>query len=115
MRGGYRIIDFKKTVLTSGTEGTIEGAYEAVQNPYGKALQITGLVVGDTVYPDFWGVFTEDSDVYTTSLVIGGNTVEIQIEEGDAVTVTVTEPETETEVSPDVNTRKVSTKKTEAK
>lgn len=119
MRGGYRIIDFKKIALTSGTEGTIAGVYDAVQNPYGKALQVTGLVVGDAIYPDFYAVFTEDNDVFTTSLVIGGNTVEIQIAEDDAVTVTVTEPETTeaetTEVSPSVNTRKVSTKKTEGK
>lgn len=106
MKGGYRIIDFKRTALTSGEPATIPDIFEAVTNPYGKALQVTGLVVGDVVYPDFYAVFVADSDVYDASLVIGGNSVEIRIEAPNSVTVTVSDA-----LNADVSTRKTSAKK----
>lgn len=103
MKGGYKIIDLKGVSLTSGTQATIPGASEAVQNPYRKNTVVSGLVVGTDVYPDFNAVFTEDSGTFTAGVNIGGNTVDIVISTGDKVTVTVTEPET---VSPSVETRK---------
>lgn len=90
MRGGYRIIDFKGIALTSGTQATIPGLYESARNPYKKRMQVTGLVVGTTKYPDFSAEFVPSSTTFTTTLVINGDTVSIVITSADAVTVTVT-------------------------
>lgn len=98
MRGGYRIIDFKGVALTSGTQATIPGLYESASNPYRKRMQVTGLVVGTTKYPDFSAEFVPSSSNFTSTLVINGDTVEIVITSADAVTVTVTPP-----VTPDDN------------
>lgn len=90
MRGGYRIINFRGAALTSGEPANIKGAYASASNPYNKATLISGLIVGDIVYPEFYAPFIADSDAFSTSLIIGGATVEIVVEKGDDVTVTVT-------------------------
>lgn len=90
MRGGYRIINFRGAALTSGEAANIPGAYASASNPYNKATLISGLIVGDVVYPEFYAPFVADSDVFSTSVIIGAVTVEIVVENGDDVTVTVT-------------------------
>lgn len=92
MRGGYKIVDFKKEALKSGSEANIAGAYAAVINPYNKATLITGLIVGGVAYPDFYAPFVSNSGTFESSVVIGGNTIAIEIAEGDDVTVTVIAP-----------------------
>lgn len=89
VKGGYKIIDFKNTAFTSGQEGTIAGIYDAISNPYNKATMVSGLIVGDTAYPDFFAPFIAGKGSYTTAEVVGGNTVTITIDEDDNVTVTV--------------------------
>lgn len=89
MRGGYKIIDFKGAALTSGSEANIKGAYEAAVNPYGKATLISGLVVGDVAYAEFFAPFVSNAGTMTSAVVIGESTITIEIADGDDVTVTV--------------------------
>lgn len=51
MKGGYQIVDLNKTALTAGTESTIAGVYEHLEGNFGKAVMLTGLVIGATEYP----------------------------------------------------------------
>ena len=88
-KGGYRIVDFKGAALTSGSEANVPGTYEAAVNAYGKATLISGLVVGDVVYPDFFAPLVSNSGTMEGSVVIGESTISISIAEGDDVTVTV--------------------------
>lgn len=88
-KGGYRIIDFKKAALTSGTEANIAGAFDAATNSYGKATLVSGLVVGGIEYPEFFAPFAGSSETVSAAVVIGGNTITIEIATGDDVTVTV--------------------------
>lgn len=87
--GGYIIADFKGETLTSGQETNITGLFQSVSNPYKKPVLVSGLIVGDVEYPDFYTVFTSSSDGYTSTVVIGSQTVTIEVNSGDDVTVTV--------------------------
>lgn len=89
MRGGYRIIDFKNTALTSGEQASIENLYQQVKNPYKKACIVSGLIVSDIEYPDFYAVFFPDSENYSAGVVISGKTLTIEVTPDDNVTVTV--------------------------
>lgn len=88
-KGGYRIINMKGYALTSGTPANVAGSYESANNPYGKATLVSGLVVSDVAYPDFYSPFLPSGGNMTTSVVIGGDTVTISIASTDDVTVTV--------------------------
>lgn len=90
-RGGYIILNLKGYPLTSGEASAVTGAYETVANPYGKATLISGLTVGDVAYPDFYAPFVEGADSFDAAVVIGGNTIDIAVDEDDNVTATVTE------------------------
>ena len=89
MKGGYIIVNLKGAPLTSGTAANIPGAYAAARNAYGKPTLISGLVVGDVAYPEFYLPLVESSGNYTGSADIGGETVTISVASGDNVTVTV--------------------------
>lgn len=89
MRGGYIILDLKNTAFTSAEAANVAGAYDAASNPYGKATLVSGLVVGDVAYPDFYATFVASGSSYEASVVIGGETITIEVEDGDDVTVTV--------------------------
>jgi len=90
VKGGYKVIDLKGTAFTSGREASVVGAYEQAANPYGKATMISGLIVSDVVYPDFFAPFVAGENNLSTSVVIGGSTISIVIDSDDNVTVTVT-------------------------
>lgn len=87
--GGYIIANFKGTRLSSGTESNIDGLFQSVSNPYKKPVLISGLVVGVFEYPDFFTVFAPSADGYTSTVVIGSQTLTIEVNSGDDVTVTV--------------------------
>lgn len=89
-KGGYIILDLNGTPFTSGEAETVPGAYEIVANPYGKATLISGLSVGGVAYPDFYAPFVEGADSFAVAVVIGGNTIDIAVDEDDNVTATVT-------------------------
>lgn len=96
-RGGYRIVNMRGYALTSGEEANVPGTFASVRNNYKKATLVSGLTVGDVEYPDFYAPFVEGESSFTTSVVIGGDTVDISVADGDDVTVTVTSPEPEPE------------------
>lgn len=89
MKGGYKIVSFKNEPLTSGEPATIDGVYSTISNVYGKATMISGMVVGEVAYPDFYAPFVANAGTYETQIVISGATITIRIASGDAVTVTV--------------------------
>jgi hypothetical protein len=88
-KGGYIILDLNGITFVSGEAETVGGAYEVVANPYGKATLISGLKVGSVVYPDFFAPFIEGADSFAAAVVIGGNTIDIAVDDEDNVTVTV--------------------------
>lgn len=88
-KGGYQIIDLKGTPFTSGQASAVEGIAAIVANPYNKATLISGLVVGDVAYPDFFAPFIAGEDNYSTSVSIGGDEITITVESDNDVTVTI--------------------------
>lgn len=86
--GGYIIFNLNSAPLTSGEASALEGAYAIAANPYGKATLISGLVVGDVAYPDFFAPFVAGESSYSAEVVIGGDTITISVDEDDNVTVT---------------------------
>lgn len=84
IKGGYKIIDFKDTPLTTGGGATtIAGIYDSIEGSYRKPLLLSGLTIDST----------EHNDVYATATVSGSNFVftvygkTITITDADAVTV----------------------------
>lgn len=90
-KGGYIILNLNGTPFTSAEAEMVPGAYEVVANLYGKATLISGLVVGDVAYPDFFAPFIEGADSFAAAVVIGGNAIDIAVDDDNNVTVTVTE------------------------
>jgi len=87
--GGYIILDLGGLPRTSGSASALDGAYEIVSNPYGKATLVSGLVVGDVAYPDFYVPFVAGESSYAAGVVIGSDTITIAVDEDDNITVTV--------------------------
>lgn len=95
IKGGYKIIDFKDTLFTTGgATMMIDGIYDTIEASYRKPLLLSGLNIDGT----------ECNDVYATPTVSGTNYVftaygkTITIQDTDAVTVTEpTEPDAEPE------------------
>ena len=85
-KGGYRIVDFKSTKLTTGGGAVvIDGVFNAVKNDYKKATLLSGVIIDGTEYPDEFGVFELDGSDY--KIAIHGTTT-ITIKANDSVTVT---------------------------
>lgn len=89
IRGGYQIIDLRDTAFTSGEESSIENIYKLVSSPYQKPTLISGLIVSDVVYPDFYAPFITNGNNATTRVVIGTSTITIAVTSDDNITVTV--------------------------
>ena len=88
-RGGYQLIDFKGTALTSGTEATIPGVYSAIEST-NKQTVVTGMVVGGTEYDDFPVLFTVDSTDFVGIVHTAADSyITIEVASDDGVTVTV--------------------------
>lgn len=92
MKGGYVIADFKNTALTSGTEATISGVYDAIEAAaeYNKPVLVSGLVVGSVVYPAMYVNFTISSSIAAGNAEAGSADIAFSIDgTDDGVTVTV--------------------------
>lgn len=89
MRGGYKIIDLKSLPLTSGQEAGIDGLFKKLENPYNKATMISGLVVGDIPYPDFYVPFIKNGNNMVGNVVISGASISMVCTPDDNFTVTV--------------------------
>lgn len=88
-RGGYKIIDLEGTALTSGTEATIPGVYDAVEST-NKRTVVSGLVVGGEEYNDMEVNFVVSSgDFVGTVTLPDSGSISFVIASDDGVTVTV--------------------------
>lgn len=92
MKGGYVIADFKGVDLTSGTEATIAGVYDAIEAAaaYNKPVLVNNLVIGSALYPAMYVDFTISSSIASAVQTVGAATLTFAVVgEDDGVTVTV--------------------------
>lgn len=88
-KGGYKIIDFGGVALTSGTEATIPGVYDAIEST-NKRTVVSGLVVGGTEYNDMEVNFVVSSgDFVGVVTTPDSGSISFVIASDDGVTVTV--------------------------
>ena len=90
--GGYAIMDLKGVAFTSGTAKTVAGVFAITQR--NKAILISGLKVGTTLYPDFYATFTSATVSTTTTATaekrLYGATMTIAITNASTSNMTVT-------------------------
>lgn len=85
IKGGYKIINFGGTAL-SGTAVDIDGIYERITgNNYGKALLITGVVLGGDLMNEVFSTFTVDE---SDNIIINAYDGVITVNDDDEVTFT---------------------------
>lgn len=66
LNGGYKIIDFKDTNITTENGITVTGTYEALENNHRKAILISGIVIDGVEKPDcFVSCTGGNSEAYT--------------------------------------------------
>ena len=82
-KGGYQIIDLQGVSL-SGSSKTISGLHGALDNNQGKAVLISGLNIGGTIYDEFFTIATKSGTSYT--IPVGDKQV-ITVTNSDGVTV----------------------------
>lgn len=87
MRGGYKILDFKKVNITIGTAAVIEGVYEALATNTGKPTVLTNLVVASHALCSAYVYFKLVGEAYLGYL----DSWSITITKDNKVTFTATE------------------------
>lgn len=88
-KGGYQILDLKRTPLTSGESANISGAFDAIKNANGKRVVVSGLTVADKDYSDFECYFNAGENIFEGSIELFADSITISIALGDDVTVTI--------------------------
>lgn len=95
-KGGYQILDLKKSTLTSGTKKTIAGSFDALDRSSQKRVVISGMKVSTTEYNDIEAYFIPSVNVstgkvtgYNAALTIGAASVAVNVANDDGVTVTL--------------------------
>lgn len=95
MLGGYKIIDFKRSKLTSSASGSsppsvkIGGVYDSIESNYGKMAVISGLVIDDFAFNEFTANIGITGTNY--NIIVENNPAEyyiVQIDQNDNVTAT---------------------------
>lgn len=88
-KGGYKLIDFKETNITSTETSTIKGVYEAIKNNYRKPTLITGLVIENVEKEDTFVNFEHNTNEYNGLLGITADNkvLFIKIKSDDAVII----------------------------
>lgn len=51
-RGGYKIVDFMDTNITTENGATVIGVYESIEESHRKAILISGIVIDGVEKPD---------------------------------------------------------------
>lgn len=87
-KGGYQIVDFKGTALTSGTAATIAGVYDSIKNARNKMTVVSGLKVGTLALSDAPVLFTPSSTSYVGILYYKGGHYTFAVTNASSVTVT---------------------------
>lgn len=92
MKGGYKIIDLKRTDFESGVEATVPGVYEAIESTNKRTI-VSGLVLDDVEYDDFPALFTVIESGFNAYIPIvdGTHSITIDVADDDGVTVTMNE------------------------
>lgn len=52
VKGGYKIIDLKDTVINADGGTTIAGIYEEIEHNYRKPLLLSGIIIDNVEKPD---------------------------------------------------------------
>lgn len=65
IKGGYKIVDLKKTTIDTENGTTISGIYEALENNYNKAVLLSGIVIDSIEKPDIFVTVTVADSTYT--------------------------------------------------
>lgn len=95
MLGGCKIIDFKRSDLTSAVSGSspasvkIEGVYDSIESNYGKMTVISGLVIDNFAFNEFAANIGITGSNY--NIIVENNPAEyyiVQIDQSDNVTAT---------------------------
>lgn len=64
-RGGYHIVDFKDTNITTENGATIVGIYEEIEGSYRKAILISGITIDGVEQRDTWADPSHGENNYT--------------------------------------------------
>lgn len=95
-KGGYQILDLKKSTLTSGTKKTVAGSFDALDRASQKRVVISGMKVSTTEYNDIEAYFIPSVNVstgkatgYNAAITIGASSIAVNVANDDGVTVTV--------------------------
>lgn len=90
-KGGYKIIDFEGTELSSSAVEML-GIFEQIMNNYGKPILVSGVIIDgelqDDAYADVKGLIAADFSKYLELTVYGGV---ITVTEDDDITFAVSE------------------------
>lgn len=83
LKGGYHIVDFKDTPITTGTGVTVIGVYESIESSHRKPILLSGITIDGVEKPDCF-VDCEVSDSNYTFSAYGKS---FTITQTDEVTV----------------------------
>lgn len=65
LRGGYHIVDFKDTNITTDAGATVVGIYEELEGSYRKAILVSGVTIDGVEQRDTWVDPTHGDGNYT--------------------------------------------------
>lgn len=66
-QGGYHIVDFGSTNISSTEGATIKGIYESIEGSLTKAILISGVVIDNVEHRDTFVDVTTGDNAYTFS------------------------------------------------
>lgn len=89
-KGGYKIIDFKGENFVSGTGKTVSGLFNNIAET-DKRIVMSGVSVGGKAFKDFEVNFALVSSKYTATVVLGGSSTTITVDNGDEITFTISQ------------------------
>lgn len=89
IKGGYTIIDFKNVALTTDdtTGKAIAGVYGRIEGNHNKPILISGLVLDNVEYDDFFVNFAVSSTDFVAAVYLGTTLKTITIDDDDVVVI----------------------------
>ena len=86
-KGGYKLIDLKRTNLVPGSASTVKGVHAAIENNHCKMTVLTGIVISEKEIADVPVQFVTSGADLVGHLILSAGTKTITITAKDAVTV----------------------------